>query len=425
MNLPQLLKPKNLYTGVKPCVKNMMPSSITPRGPLSYFLGVEATFTSSGLLLSQRKYIQDLLSKTNMQDAKEVITPLSTNESLKLYDGSPVSDATQYRQVLGSLQYLALTRPDISFAVNKLSQFMHQLSTTHWSAVKRILRYLKGTLHHGMFLRKHTPLNLHTFVDVNWAGNFNDRTSTSGYIIFLGANPINWSSKKQKIVARSTTEAEYRAIAITTTELNWVTNLLKELNVNSTLPPTIYCDNIGATYLCVNPVFHSRMKYIAIDFHFVRDQVVRYQLRVSHIWRTPIPQQRLGYTVITARRRDDTATNHPQHYHFVGLNAIERLSFSSEKLVFRIILEAEHFGVFVKPWFEAAACSDSPSNEVDRGKRGPIRKQQDKFPILETPWLHEVMERDSAPFQVLLGTGMEASTDDDRLGFGKTGHGPA
>ena len=145
------------------------------------------------------------------------------------------------------------------------------------------MRYLKGTLNYGIFFRKNTSLHLHAFADADWAGNFDDRTSTSGYIVFLGATPISWSSKKQKTVARSTTEAEYRAVATAAAELNWVTNLLKELNVNSTVIPTIYCDNIGATYLCANPVFHSRMKHIAIDFHFVRDQVARHQLRVSHV----------------------------------------------------------------------------------------------------------------------------------------------
>ena len=158
---------------------------------------------------------------------------------------------------------------------------MQQPSTLHWSVVKRLLRYLKGTLNHGLFLRKHSPLHLHAFADADWASNLDDRTSTSGYIIFLGAHPISWSSKKQKTVARSTTEAEYRAIAATTAELNWITNLLQELNITST--PTIYCDNVGATYLCANSVFHSRMKHIAIDFHFVRDQVVRRRLRVSHV----------------------------------------------------------------------------------------------------------------------------------------------
>ena len=161
---------------------------------------------------------------------------------------------------------------------------MQKPSTMHWSVVKRVLRCLKGTLNHGVFLRKYSPLQLHAFTDADWASNFDNRTSTSGYIIFLGANPINWSSKKQKTVAWPTIEAEYRVIGTATTELNWVTNLLKELNINST--PTIYYDNVRATYLYANSIFHSRMKHIAIDFYFVRDQVVRRQLRVSHLHST-------------------------------------------------------------------------------------------------------------------------------------------
>ena len=101
--------------------------------------------------------------------------------------------------------------------------------------------------------------------------------------VFLGANPISWSSKKQKTVARSSTEAEYRAVASTAAEVNWLQNLLQELRLYSSSPPTIFCDNVGATYLCANPVFHSRMKHIAIDFHFVRDQVAQNRLRVTHV----------------------------------------------------------------------------------------------------------------------------------------------
>ena len=135
-------------------------------------------------------------------------------------DGSPLTDATLYRQALVSLQYLSLTRSDVSFAINKLSQFMHCPSTLHWSAVKRLLRYLVGTLDYGLMLRKNSPQTLHAFADADWAGDPNDRTSTSAYVVFLGANPISWSSKKQKTVARSSTEAEYRAIASTAAEVS-------------------------------------------------------------------------------------------------------------------------------------------------------------------------------------------------------------
>ncbi|KAK0588253.1 hypothetical protein LWI29_036741 [Acer saccharum] len=248
--------------------------SLKDLGLLSFFLGVEAHRSSSGLFLSQQKYTRDLLAKTTMLESKPVSTPLSLAESLKLNDGSAPTDSTQYRQVLGSLQYLSLTRPDVSFAVNKLSQFMHRPTTTHWNAVKRVLRYLKGTLDHGLFLSRSSPLRLHAS---------DDRRSTSAYVVFLGSTPISWCSKKQHTVARSSTEAEYRAIASATAELNWVSHLLHELRFQCPDVPVVYCDNIGATYVCANPIFHSRMKHVAIDFHFVRDQVARNQLRVAHV----------------------------------------------------------------------------------------------------------------------------------------------
>ena len=134
-----------------------------------------------------------------MHDAKDVSSPLVPSLKLTLHDGTLSTDATLYRQVLGSMQYLSLTRPDISFAVNKLSQFMHQPTITHWSAVKRVLRYLKGTSDHGILIRKTSPSTLHAYADADWATNFNDRTSTSGYVVFLGSNSVSWSSKKQSV----------------------------------------------------------------------------------------------------------------------------------------------------------------------------------------------------------------------------------
>ncbi|KAK0605052.1 hypothetical protein LWI29_022288 [Acer saccharum] len=140
-----------------------------------------------------------------------------------------------------------------------------------------------GTSAHGIFLDKETTPTLHAFSNFDWASNSDDRTLTSAYIVFIGASPISWVSKKQLIVARSSTEAKYRANASTATELNWLTNFLQEIQVVDTSIPTIYCDNIGATNLCKNPVFHSCMKQIAIDFHFVYDQVLHHWLRVSHV----------------------------------------------------------------------------------------------------------------------------------------------
>ncbi|RVW74760.1 Retrovirus-related Pol polyprotein from transposon RE1 [Vitis vinifera] len=189
--------------------------SLKDLGPLTYFLGVEVISHTNGLFLSQRKYIADLLNRTHMTEAKPAPTPLATSPILTLQSGTPLSDPTEYRTVVGSLQYLSLTRPDIAYTVNKLSQFMHQPTSDHWNAVKRLLRYLCGTLDHDITLRRTSPLALHAFSDSDWAGNKDDFTSTSAYIIYLGHNPISWSSKKQRTVARSSTEAEYRSVAST------------------------------------------------------------------------------------------------------------------------------------------------------------------------------------------------------------------
>jgi len=252
-------------------------------GSLHYFLGVEVLPTSTGLILSQHKYIYDLLVRTNMAGAKEATTPLSTTFSLTLTDGSASIDASEFRSVVGSLQYLSLTRLDIAFTVHKLSQFMHKPTQLHWQVVKRLLCYLKGTIYHGLSLTCSTSTTLSAFSDSNWAGNPDDRTSTTVYILFLGGNFISWASRKQRSIARSSTEAEYRAVAATAAELSWVQQLLRELHASPPASPTVFYDNVGATYLYANPVFHSRMKHIAIDFHFVRDHVNKGLLRVSHV----------------------------------------------------------------------------------------------------------------------------------------------
>ena len=140
-----------------------------------------------------------------------------------------------------------MTRPDIAFAVNKLSQFMHKPTTTHWGAVKRLLRYLNGSRDLGIHLSFSMPISLHGYSDADWAGDPDDRTCTGAYIIFLGANPISWSSTKQRTVARSSTEAEYRAIATAAIEIEWVKSLLTELGVRLSNSPALYSDNLGAT----------------------------------------------------------------------------------------------------------------------------------------------------------------------------------
>ena len=257
--------------------------SIKDMGLLNYFLGIETIRTSAGIHLMQRKYITNLLIKANMLHCKPVLTLLPTSLKLELTSGDPLADPHAYRRLVGSLQYLALTRPDISYAVNRLSKFMHRPTSEHMQAVNRVLKYLSGTLTHGNFLRKQTNQNLHAYSDTDLAGDTDDYVSTNVYIIYIGSQPISWSSKKQQGVARSSTEAEYRSVANTASELRWVCSLLTELGVSIPTTPTVYCDNIKATDLCANPVFHSRKKHIALDYHFLRGQIQSRVLRVSYV----------------------------------------------------------------------------------------------------------------------------------------------
>jgi len=250
---------------------------------LHYFLGLEEHRTPQGLHLSQRKYILDLLHRHDMINAKPVSTPMASSPKLTTNSGTTLSDPTTYRQLVGSLQYLAFTRLDISYAVNRLPQFMHRPTEDHSQAAKRVLRYLAGTTTHGIFFAAKNTLTLHTFSDADCAGDTEDYVSANAYIVYLGSHPISWSAKKQRGVGRSSTEAEYRAVANASSEISWICTLLSALGIMLSSPPVIYCDNVGATFLCANPVFHSRMKHIAIDYHFIRGQIQTGALRVPHV----------------------------------------------------------------------------------------------------------------------------------------------
>ncbi|KAM0063403.1 putative RNA-directed DNA polymerase [Helianthus debilis subsp. tardiflorus] len=252
-------------------------------GQLSYFLGIQATFSEDVLHLSQLRYLLDLLQRTGLADCRPLSTPVSSGRQLSRHTGDPLSDPTMYRSTVGALQYLVLTRPEIAYAISKVSQFLQTPTDRHWVAVKRILRYLKGTISHGLCIRRSTCVDLHAYSDADWAGCPDDRRSTTGYYVFLGPNLISWSSKKQHTVARSSTEAEYRALAHTAAELRWITSILHELHITMTCPPSLWCDNIGATYLAVNPVFHQRTKHLEIDLHFIRDMVLAGVLYVRYV----------------------------------------------------------------------------------------------------------------------------------------------
>lgn len=252
-------------------------------GLASYFLGLEISRHSDGYFVSQRKYTQDLIEMAGLSDDKIVDTPLEMNVKYSRNDGSPISDPTLYRAIVGSLVYLTVTRPDIAHAVQLVSQFVSDPRQLHFTAVHRIIRYLRSTPMHGLSYLHKSPLELRGFSDANYAGCPDTARSTTGYCIFLGSSLISWKSKKQTTVSKSSTEAEYRAMSSTSSELVWLQRLLKDFGIPLQFPTPLYCDNESAAKIASNPVFHERTKHIEVDCHFVREKYEQGLISLPHV----------------------------------------------------------------------------------------------------------------------------------------------
>lgn len=251
-------------------------------GALTYFLGLEITPQSDDLFLGQAKYAHDILSRVQLLDSKPVATPLVAGGSLQKC-GTPFNDPTLYRSLVGALQYLTITRPDLSYAVNHVSQFLQSPTNDHFEVVKRILRYVKGTIHLGLSFHHQPDLSILGYSDADWAKCVDTQRSAYGYSIFLGINLVSWSAKKQLTVARSSCESEYRALANTASEVIWLKNMLQEINVHVTSPPALLRDNNSAIFLSQNLVSHKRAKHIDIDCHFICDLVSAGKLHTKFI----------------------------------------------------------------------------------------------------------------------------------------------
>ncbi|XP_068340298.1 uncharacterized mitochondrial protein AtMg00810-like [Pyrus communis] len=253
-------------------------------GRLTYFLGLHIQYKDNGdMFLSQTKYAQELIKRAGMENCRPAPTPSKPHTQLLLSAGHHLSDPSLYRSIVGALQYLTFTRPDIAHSVNVVCQYMTAPTDAHMFLVKRILRYLQGTLLCGLTYRSAPDIHISAYSDADWGSDINTRRSVTGYVVFLGSNPVSWQSKKQSSVSRSSTEAEYKALANCAADVCWIRSLMKDLHQFLPAPPDLHCDSISALSLSTNPVFHSRIKHLDIDYHFVRERVQKKDIVVHYI----------------------------------------------------------------------------------------------------------------------------------------------
>ncbi|KAL3338038.1 hypothetical protein AABB24_030290 [Solanum stoloniferum] len=252
-------------------------------GLLNYFLGIAVTRHKGGIVLSQRKYAEEIIERASMSSCKSTLTPIDSKPKVSANSSAPYADPTLYKSLAGALQYLTFIRPDISYVVQQICLHMHNPRIDHFNALKRIIRYVKGTLDHGLHIYPSSFSTLVSYTDADWRGCPDTRRSTSGYCVFLGDNLVSWSSKRQPTLSRSSAEVEYRGVANVVSESCWIRNLLLELHCPIKKATLVYCDNVSVIYLSGNPVQYQRTKHIEMDIHFVREKVARGQVRVLHV----------------------------------------------------------------------------------------------------------------------------------------------
>ncbi|KAL0404362.1 UNVERIFIED_CONTAM: Retrovirus-related Pol polyprotein from transposon RE1 [Sesamum radiatum] len=239
--------------------------TIKDLGVAKYYLGLEIARSERGIVVTQSKYICNLLHDAGVFYAKSATTPLPAGIKFSTEAGRVLPNPESYRRLIGRILYLGFTRADIAHAAQQLSQFMQHPCQQHWDAALHLLRYLKGTPNKGLFFSAGTTTDLIAYCDADWASCIDTRRSLTGFCIFLGSALISWKTKKQATVSRSTAEAEYRSMGSTTCELIWIHGLLLDLQIPVQTPIPFFCDNQAALHITANPVFHERTNHLEIS----------------------------------------------------------------------------------------------------------------------------------------------------------------
>ena len=272
------------------------------QGEIHFCLGMTIKRNRAKKILSidQRAYLENVLKRFKMHESKPVATPMEAGKRYKqLENGEESVNIKEYQAAIGCLTYASIaTRPDLSAAVGELSKFMSNPGKEHWSGIKRIMRYVNGTLNYGLQYESvgNGEINLSGYADADWGGDLIGRKSTSGYVFKLGSSTVSWRSKRQSVVALSSTEAEYIALSMASQEAIWIRNLLESMNFKQEDATILFEDNQGSIALAKNPKDHSRAKHIDIKYHFVRHAVEKKNIQLVYC-----PTENMMADILTKR----------------------------------------------------------------------------------------------------------------------------
>lgn len=258
---------------------------MTGLGLMTYFLGIEFHKSKMRLLMHQRRYTLEILKKYEMEHCNAVISPVEPMLQLSKNEDEEDVDPTKCRRLIGSLCYLCNTQPNLSFSVGIVSRIMERPKVSHIAAVKRILRYVKGSVSCRILfptVDSGIKCNFLDFTEYNWCGDKDDRKPTAGYIFMFGAIPISWCSKKEMIVPPSSYEVEYIAVSLCACQIIWLMNLLEELCSSEDEAVTLLVDNFSAINPYKNPIAHGMSKHIEMRFYYFRELVRKERLRLGY-----------------------------------------------------------------------------------------------------------------------------------------------
>lgn len=256
-------------------------------GEVKKCLGLNFTRSKDSIKLDQITYIEHILEKFGMENSKPTPTPMDPNQKLSINlvnEENSLVGKVPYQEAIGSLLYLAnATRPDIAFAVNDLSRFNTNHSEPHWRAVKRVFRYLRGTTNLKLSFDANADMDITMYSDADWGSGNDSRRSCSGYVATMAGAAISWQSKRQPIVALSSTEAEYIALSAAVKEALWLKQLVSEINPSDDKTITIFCDNMSAIDLGRKEAYRPRSKHIDLRYHHIRDNIESKQIALSYV----------------------------------------------------------------------------------------------------------------------------------------------